>query len=75
VAGFQTFDRGRISAFANSAMVGLVFWLAGVLMNCQGQVLLGTLDTALVQSPFLGEDQMAAIMALPDEIALSQSLT
>ena len=45
--------------------VGLLFWLLGVLISSQGQVLLASLDVAVNGSPFITDDDRAAAMSLP----------
>jgi hypothetical protein len=48
-----------------AAFVGLLFWLFGVLITSQGQVLLASLDGAVNGSPFLTDNQRADVMSLP----------
>lgn len=61
-AGFASILTGAIAA----GIVGLLFWLAGVLISSQGQLLLATLDNAVNHSPFISDDERAVAMALPD---------
>ena len=48
-------------------VVGLLFWLLGVLISSQGQVILASLDVAVNGSPFITDDDRAAAMSLPTE--------
>jgi hypothetical protein len=46
-------------------IVGFVFYFIGVIVSAQGQVLRATLDNTVGNSPFLENEQKAAIMSLP----------
>jgi hypothetical protein len=60
---------GHGAAVISALTVGLGSWLGGLLLTAQGQLLLASLDQAVGTSPFLEDDQKAAIMALPWEPA------
>jgi ABC-type polysaccharide/polyol phosphate export permease len=45
--------------------VGILFYLLGVLVSAQGQILKASLDGAVNSSPFLSNDHKANIMSLP----------
>ncbi|MCX6539835.1 MAG: zinc ribbon domain-containing protein [Acidobacteria bacterium] len=45
-------------------MVGAVFFVIGVMVAAQGQLLRATLDTAVHSSPFLTDDLRATVMSL-----------
>jgi hypothetical protein len=62
--GFASILTGGIGA----TIVGLLFWLAGVLVSAQGQILLATLDTAVNQSPFLTNEERLIAIALPNSL-------
>jgi hypothetical protein len=47
-----------------AGMTGLFFWLLGVLVSSQGQVILASLDGAVNSSPFLSDDQRADAMSI-----------
>jgi hypothetical protein len=51
---------GLMSAFA----AGVLFYVAGVVISAQGQLLQATLDTAVNSSPLLDNEQKAQILAL-----------
>jgi hypothetical protein len=48
-----------------AAIVGLLFWVVGVVVSAQGQILQATLDTAVATSPFLSSAERAEAMGLP----------
>ena len=43
-------------------IVGLLFWLMGVVVSAQGQLLFACLDTAVNGSPFISDDEKAEVM-------------
>jgi hypothetical protein len=45
-------------------VVWLPFWILGVVVAAQGQILKAVLDTAVNSSPFLSNDEKAKIMSL-----------
>ena len=48
-----------------AGIVWLIFYVLGVLVSAQGQILLASLDGAVHSSPFLFDDEKAQIMKLP----------
>jgi hypothetical protein len=48
-----------------AGIVWLVFYVLGVLVSAQGQILLASLDGAVHSSPFLFDDEKAQVMKLP----------
>ena len=50
---------------AFGALVGGLFFLLGVLISAQGQLLMSHADAAVHTSPFLSDQQRAAAMSLP----------
>lgn len=46
-------------------ITGFIFYFVGVIVSSQGQVLQATLDNTVGNSPFLEDEQKAAIMSLP----------
>jgi hypothetical protein len=52
-------------AIAFGALVGGLFFLLGVLIGAQGQLLLTHADSAVYASPFLSNEERAAAMSLP----------
>jgi hypothetical protein len=54
-----------LSAILAAIAVGVFFFVFGALISAQGQVLKASLDTAVNTSPFLSNQQRAAIMSLP----------
>jgi ribosomal protein L37E len=44
------------------ALVGTIFYILGVFISAQGQILRATLDTAVNTSPFLGNEQRIGIL-------------
>lgn len=51
------------------AAVGLLFWVCGVMVAAQGQILQATLDNAVASSHFLTDPERADAMGLPQSIA------
>lgn len=51
------------------AAVGILFWICGVIVAAQGQILLATVDTAVASSHFLTDTERAQAMGLPPNIA------
>ena len=45
-------------------VAGMFFYVAGVMVSAQGQLLQATLDTAVNSSPLLDDEQKAQILAL-----------
>src|SRR6266542_356390 len=60
---------GLLGALILGGIVALVFWLCGVIVSAQGQILMATLDSAVGRSPFLSDDDRAAVMSLPSSVA------
>jgi hypothetical protein len=52
-----------------AVLVGVLFWVCGVIVAAQGQILEATLDTAVASSPFLTDQERAAAMGLPQSVA------
>jgi len=52
------------AGFVVGLMVAAVFFVIGVIVAAHGQLLKATLDTAVHSSPFLSNDNRAAIMSL-----------
>jgi hypothetical protein len=71
---FLVFQRDNTSfALASGVMllffgifVGVLFYLIGILISAQGQILKASLDGAVNTSPFLTDDNRARIMSLPE---------
>ena len=71
VIGFIVANRLDQSQFGLLALlwaviVGVPLYVLGILVSAQGQILKATLDSAVTNSPFLTEDQMAEVMSLPE---------
>jgi hypothetical protein len=47
-------------------VIGAWFYIVGVLVSAQGQILKATLDSAVNGSPFLTDEERAKIMSLPN---------
>jgi hypothetical protein len=79
VAAAQGFGGGLaffmclIIGVAFGALVGGVFFLLGVLISAQGQLLMSHADSAVHSSPFLSDQQRAAAMSLPFTAAVCAS--
>lgn len=75
VMGFF-YDRGLVfGGFVIGAAVWGFFFILGVLVSAQGQVLKAALDTAINGSPFLTNQHRAKVMSLPfsgDNIGLDE---
>jgi hypothetical protein len=52
-----------------AAVVGILFWVCGVMVAAQGQILRATLDNAVANSPFLNDPERAEAMGLPKDVA------
>jgi hypothetical protein len=50
----------------SGGITGLWFYIAGVIVAAQGQILKASLDSAVNNSPFLTNEQRANIMSLPE---------
>ncbi len=57
-------SRGVIGGLLLGAMVGLVFWIAGVFVVGQGQLLRASLDTAVNTSPLFSNTEKAKMMGI-----------
>jgi len=64
-AGTVSFFVSTIIGIIFSALVGGLFFLSGVLISAQGQLLLAHADSAVHTSPFLNDKERAAAMSLP----------
>jgi hypothetical protein len=47
------------------ATLGVLFWVVGVIVSAQGQMLRAQLDTAVSTSPFLSDTERAEAMGIP----------
>lgn len=52
-----------------AAIVGVLFWVSGVTVAAQGEILRATLDTAVASSQFLTDTERADAMGLPRSVA------
>lgn len=52
-----------------AAVTGGLFWVCGVVVAAQGQILRATLDTAVASSHFLNDSDRADAMGLPRSVA------
>lgn len=52
-----------------AAIVGISFWLCGVIVAAQGQILRATLDNTVANSPFLNDQERLDSMGVPQSIA------
>jgi hypothetical protein len=52
-----------------AAIVGVLFWVCGVIVAAQGQVLRATLDNTVAHSPFLSDHERLDAMGLPRSLA------
>jgi hypothetical protein len=69
-ANAATIQIGSLFAFivlglVSAALVGGLFFLLGVLISAQGQLLLAQADSAVHTSPFLTDKEKATVMSLP----------
>jgi VIT1/CCC1 family predicted Fe2+/Mn2+ transporter len=62
--GDATFALGVIT-IVSGIVAGVWFYIVGVLVAAQGQILKASLDGAVNNSPFLTDEQRAKIMSLP----------
>ena len=53
-----------------AAIVGALFWVSGVVVAAQGQILRATLDNAVASSHFLTDTERAGAMALPHSVVV-----
>jgi len=73
LVGLLIAANGREATFALGVVgicfgifVGLLFYLLGVLVSAQAQILKASLDSAVNSSPFLVNEHRAKIMSLPE---------
>lgn len=52
-----------------AAVVGILFWVCGVIVAAQGQILRATLDNAVANSPFLTDHERLDAMGLARSVA------
>jgi hypothetical protein len=52
-----------------AAIVDISFWVCGVIVAAQGQILRATLDNTVANSPFLNDQERLDSMGLPQSIA------
>lgn len=55
-----------VGFIAFGVIMGVWFFIVGVLVSAQGQILRASLDSAVNNSPFLTNDHRAKIMSLPE---------
>lgn len=60
---------GAVGGIFIAVIVGVLFWVCGVMVAAQGQILLATLDNAVANSPFLTNSERAEAMGLPSNVA------
>jgi len=58
---------GMIGGIVIGGFIAAVFYVIGVVVSAQGEILKATLDTAVNSCPFLSEDDRAAVMSLDSE--------
>lgn len=63
--GTVSFFVSMIIGVIFSALVGGLFFLLGILISAQGQLLMAQADSAVHTSPFLSDKERAAAMSLP----------
>ena len=69
-AGNSLFGGGAVLALTFlAAIVGGLFWVCGVIVAAQGQILQATLDNAVASSHFLTNPERADAMGLPRSVA------
>jgi hypothetical protein len=68
LAGIASLDslgsRGLIGGLLIAGIIGLVFWIAGVLVTALGQFLRASVDTAVNTSPFLSDAEKTRMMGI-----------
>jgi hypothetical protein len=64
-AGDATFAMGVLT-IVSGIIVGTLFYIIGILVSAQGQILKASLDSAVNNSPFLTNEHRARIMSLPE---------
>jgi hypothetical protein len=60
---------GVLVGVLSAAFQGILFWVGGVLVAAQGQILRASLDSAVAHSPFLSNHERLDAMGLPRSIA------
>lgn len=58
-----------VAVIVLAAIVGVLFWICGVIVAAQGQILRASLDTAVASSHFLTDTERADAMGLPPSVA------
>ena len=58
-----------LAGVLGAAVVGGLFWVCGVVVAAQGEILRATLDTAVASSHFLSDAERADAMGLPRSVA------
>jgi hypothetical protein len=53
-----------VSLLVTAAVVMFLFWVVGVAIAAQGQILMASLDSAVHSSPFLNHAQRARVMSI-----------
>ena len=56
---------GVVAVIIPAGILGVLFWIGGVVVAAQGQLVQATLDTAVASSPFLTDAERAGVMGLP----------
>jgi hypothetical protein len=68
LAGIASSDslgsHGLIGGLLIACIIGLIFWIAGVLVTALGQFLRASVDTAVNTSPFLSDAEKAKMMGI-----------
>lgn len=64
-AGTAGFFVSTVIGVIFAALVGGLFFLLGVLISAQGQLLMAGADSAVYASPFLNDEERATAMSLP----------
>jgi hypothetical protein len=62
--GNANFSEFGIIILVAGVIIGLSFWVVGVLISAQGQLLKAVLDTAVNSSPFITDAQRREVMSL-----------
>lgn len=64
-AGAGSLIISGISSGISGGVIGIFFWIIGIWISAQGQILKAQLDAAVHTSPFLSETEKARVMSLP----------
>lgn len=58
-----------LTGMLTAVVVGVLFWVSGVIVVAQGEIVRATLDTAVASSHFLSDPERADAMGLPRSVA------